>query len=304
MDNGSLFDSDNESQGDGSGELRPYEFPFTGQQVRAGLIDDEAWLVAPDVCAILKHSNVTMAVKGLDDDEKRTIERSSSEALNFPSTFADLRIQSITLINESGLYTLVMRSHVPAAKAFRRWVTHEVLPSLRKNGRFDIRQVSNRDLALMVIAESDRAEQAETRAVVAETRVAELEPAAAQAETYAAADGLTTKRAFARDVQQWYSPRGVKVAQQQVFDFLGYIGLITRMAGSEHDQATAHAIKEDRAKNATKNVEMPDGTILKVKYGKLTSKGEKYAWKRIYAAIGEHGTLDLDVIRRAMVPVG
>ncbi|MFD9950898.1 Bro-N domain-containing protein [Nonomuraea sp. NPDC059023] len=304
MANRSLFDSDDEPQKGISGEILPYEFPFTGQQVRAGLMGDEPWFVAADACAILKHTNATMAVKGLDEDEKRTIERSSSEALSFPDLFADLRIQSVTLINESGLYTLVMRSHVPAAKAFRRWVTHDVLPSLRKDGRFDIRKVSPRELALMVIAEADRADQAESRAVTAESRVAELEPAAAQAELYASADGLTTKRAFARDVQQWASARGVKVVQQQVFDFLAHIGLITRVAGSEHDQATAQAIKDGKARNSTKKVEMPDGTIIKVKYGKLTSKGEAYAWKRIYSAIGEYGTLDLNVIRRVVVPAG
>ncbi|MFI6883385.1 phage antirepressor KilAC domain-containing protein [Streptosporangium canum] len=141
------------------------------------------------------------------------------------------------------------------------------------------------------------AKQERAGRLVAEAKVAELEPAAAQAEIYAAADGLTTKRAFARDVQQWASPRGIKVTQQQVFDFLAHIGLITRAPGSEHDQATAQAIKDDKARNATKKVEMPDGTILKVKYGKLTSKGEAYAWKRIYTAIGEHGTLDLVAIR-------
>ncbi|WP_326642922.1 phage antirepressor KilAC domain-containing protein [Streptosporangium sp. NBC_01755] len=145
------------------------------------------------------------------------------------------------------------------------------------------------------------AKHATARAEVAEARADEFESGHAQAELYASADGLTAKRAFARDVQQWCAPRKIKVTQQQVFNFLGHIGLIIRSAGSEHDQATAQAIKDLRAENATKKVEMPDGTILKVKYGKLTSKGEKYAWDRIYKAIGEHGTLDLDVIKGVVV---
>ncbi len=130
----------------------------------------------------------------------------------------------------------------------------------------------------------------------AEARAKELEPGAAQAETYAEADGLTTKRSFARDVIQRFSPRGVKITHQQVYDFLGYIGLITRAATSEHDQATTPAVNAGRAKNSTKLIERSDGTFMKVKYGKLTSKGELYAWKHIYAAIGEHGTLDLSVV--------
>lgn len=121
-------------------EIELFRFPETDQPMRAGTLpdSDEAWFVAPDVCAILKHSNVTMAVAGLDDDEKKTIYRGSSEALRFPETFADLRIQSIVLVSEPGLYSLVMRSKVEGAKRFRRWVTHEVLPAIRKTGRYAV----------------------------------------------------------------------------------------------------------------------------------------------------------------------
>lgn len=134
------------------------------------------------------------------------------------------------------------------------------------------------------------------------TRIKALEPAEALMKTYAGARGLTTKRAFARDVQQWALDQGYEVSQQQVFDFLHHIGLFIRSSTSEHDQAMSQAIKDRKAKNVTIKIEHSDGTIEKRKYGKLTAKGEDYAWRRIHDALEQHGTLDLDVIKGTLVP--
>lgn len=117
-----------------------FRFPDTDQIVRAGTLpdSDEVWFVAPDACSILGLANVTKAVAGLDEDERKTIHRGSSEALTFTDPFTDLRIQSVVLVSEPGLYSLIMRSRVEGAKRFRRWVTHEVLPALRKTGRYAV----------------------------------------------------------------------------------------------------------------------------------------------------------------------
>lgn len=293
MTDGTLFGQSDDDEGGISGELVPYEFPFTGEQVRAGMIDGEPWLLAPDVCMILKHSNVTMAVKGLDEDERQTVHRGSSEALNFPGLFADQRINSVTLINEPGLYSLVLRSKVPAAKAFKKWVA-AVLKQIRRTGSYGIpvprRELSNRELAMMVLAEADRAD-------LAESKVKELTPGHELAQTYAAASGTMTMRAFARTVQQWGRDRKVDVKQEQVFDFLGLIGMVIRSRTSERNQATAHALKAGWAENTTKDYEMPDGELRLSTYAKLTRRGIDHAWKRIHSAIGEFGTLDPKVIR-------
>lgn len=127
-------------------------------------------------------------------------------------------------------------------------------------------------------------------------RNAELEPAAALAETYAGAGGVVTVRTFARNVQQWAQPRGIKVLQDQVFDFLGYIGMIIRANTSEKGQATAHALKAGWCENNTKDYETKTRGMLLTTYARLTQKGVDHAWKRVYAALGEFGTLDLAVI--------
>lgn len=114
-------------------------FNFNDNQVRTVLIDGEPWFVASDVTSILELANTSMAVQALDDDEYRIIGRSEMAVLTLSSTDSQKGgAQSMTLVSESGLYSLVMRSRKPESKAFRKWVTSEVLPSIRKTGSYDI----------------------------------------------------------------------------------------------------------------------------------------------------------------------
>jgi prophage antirepressor-like protein len=104
-------------------------------KVRTQLINDEPWFVAKDVCEILALKNVSQALNadpdkgtlGLDDDEKLRCR-----------IYISGQHRELWLVNESGLYNLIFRSNKPEAKIFRRWVTHEVLPALRKTGTYSL----------------------------------------------------------------------------------------------------------------------------------------------------------------------
>lgn len=96
-----------------------------GHDVRVVLVDGAPWFVAKDVCAILGLENVSRAIRGLDTDEKGV---TNSNTLG--------GVQSMTTVNESGLYCMLLRSRRPEAKAFKRWVTHEVLPAIRRTGLY------------------------------------------------------------------------------------------------------------------------------------------------------------------------
>lgn len=101
-------------------------FGYDDQLVRTVLIDDTPWFVAKDVCAALGIQNHKDSVaKSLDDDEK-----------GVEKIYSLGGVQETIVINESGLYTLIMRSNKPEAKRFRKWVTSEVLPSIRKTGQY------------------------------------------------------------------------------------------------------------------------------------------------------------------------
>lgn len=100
-------------------------FHFEAREVRTVLINDQPWFFAVDVCASLGLSDTNKALIGLDDDEKREHEQYSGSG------------RRPILINESGLYSLILRSRKAEAKRFKKWVTAEVLPAIRKHGRYE-----------------------------------------------------------------------------------------------------------------------------------------------------------------------
>jgi len=103
-------------------------FDFESQAVRSLLRDDEPWFVAADVCRVLDIANPRDAVSKLDDDEKTTVANTDGRAGH--------GAQSYNIISESGLYALIFTSRKPEAKKFRKFVTSEVLPTLRRTGQF------------------------------------------------------------------------------------------------------------------------------------------------------------------------
>ena len=110
-------------------ELKLFNNPEFGT-IRVISIEDEPWLVGKDVAEALGYSNTKDALAThVDDEDKRVIQRSENATLEIPN-------RGMTIINESGLYSLVLSSKLPGAKKFRRWVTSEVLPSIRKTGGY------------------------------------------------------------------------------------------------------------------------------------------------------------------------
>lgn len=106
--------------------LQVFYNPETGVNLRTKVIDNESWFVAQDICSILGLNNITKAMAGLDFDEKHGVTISNAVGNN----------QEVRAVNESGLYHLIFISRKPEAKAFRKWVTNEVLPSIRRTGSY------------------------------------------------------------------------------------------------------------------------------------------------------------------------
>jgi prophage antirepressor-like protein len=102
-------------------------FEFEKNEVRTIIKDNEPWFVAKDVCDILGIKNSRDSLKNLDDDEK---------GVDFTDTLGGK--QEVNTVNESGLYNLIFKSNKEGAKKFKRWVTHEVLPSIRKTGGYSL----------------------------------------------------------------------------------------------------------------------------------------------------------------------
>lgn len=123
----------NSNETQAAGLLEVFTFNQNSTPIRVQVINNEPWFVAKDVCEVLEHSNHKMAIKTLEEDEVSSVYL--TDALG--------RKQDTKVVNESGLYTLIFQSRKPEAKSFRKWVTSEVLPSIRKKGYYGIKKPAN-----------------------------------------------------------------------------------------------------------------------------------------------------------------
>ena len=106
-------------------------FDFNDSPVRVMIRDNEPWFVAVDVCRVLEIANSRDAVAGLDEDEKATVGNADSRP-------GEPGAKSFQTISESGLYALIFKSRKPEAKKFRKWVTADVLPAIRRSGGYSL----------------------------------------------------------------------------------------------------------------------------------------------------------------------
>ena len=127
-------------------------FNFSGQDVRIITINGDPWFVGKDVADILGYSNSRKALSDHVDDEDKGVTKSDTLGGN----------QNITIINESGLYSLILKSKKPEAKQFKRWVTSEVLPTIRKHGAYMTQPqvpTTQRELIMLALAGNEETNQ-------------------------------------------------------------------------------------------------------------------------------------------------
>ncbi len=172
-------------------------------EMRTVTIGEQIWFVGKDVAEILGYKNSKDAlITHVSDEDKRIIQRSEIATLEnhlpkevFPVNFTsgDIPNRGLTIINESGLYSLILSSKLQSAKEFKRWVTSEVLPSVRKHGAYMTQETIENVLlnpdTIITLAKQLKAERA---------KVAELQPKADYFDTVANSSGLTNLRETAK----------------------------------------------------------------------------------------------------------
>ena len=219
----------------------------------------EPLFVAKDICAILDLGNPRSSIALLDDDEKGV------HSVDTPGGK-----QQMTTVTEPGFYKLVMRSRTSEAKAFQRWVTHEVLPALRRDGGY-------------MVARDETPEQTMARAVLLaqatidrqRDRIAELEPKALFADAVAASDGTCLIGELAKMMRQ----NGVEVGQNRLFAMLredGYLGNV----GQNRNVPTQRAMDLGLFRIKETAVTHSDGHVTISRTPKVTGKGQQYFVKR------------------------
>lgn len=224
--------------------------------------DGEPWFVAKDVCDALELSNVTVALQRLDDDER--------------AKFNLGRQGDTNVVNEAGLYTLILGSKKKEAHAFKRWVTHEVLPALRRDGAYVASDGDEDDATLMA-----RALLAAKRAIDRkDRRIAELEPKALFADAVSASDGTCLVGELAKMMTQ----AGYPIGQNRLFAKLredGYLG----KSGSNRNVPLQRYVEMGLFKIKETAITHADGHVTINRTPKCTGKGQRYFIERYCKAI-------------------
>ena len=240
-------------------------FDFKGAALRT-LTDEagEPWFVLKDCMNILDLGNPTETVKMFDEDEFSTAEVIDSIG----------RRQQAYIISEPGLYRLVMRSRKPEAKEFQRWVTHEVLPQIRRTGGYIPTDAGDDDMTILAKAVmiGQRTMEAQKRKIAAQqTRIVELEPKARFADAVAASDDTCLVGELAKMLLQ----NGIPVGQNRLFRLLraeGYLG----KSGSNRNMPTQRAMDLGLFRIKETTVTHADGHTTVSRTPKVTGKGQRY----------------------------
>ena len=219
----------------------------------------EPWFVAKDVCDALGLGRQHDSTRYLDDDEK-------GEGLVNTSS----GVQTMVTVNEPGLYRLILKSRKPEAKAFQRWVTHEVLPAIRRDGGYMVARDETPEETMaraLLIAQSTIDRQT--------AQIAELKPKALFADAVAASDGTCLIGELAKMMRQ----NGVDIGQNRLFevmreqDFLG-------KSGSNRNVPTQRAMEMGLFRIKETAITHSDGHVTISRTPKVTGKGQVYFLKR------------------------
>ena len=232
-------------------------FSFEGNKVRTLRLDDEPWFVAPDVTKILDMSNTTVALSRLDEDER--------------SKFNLGRQGNTNIVNEYGLYKLILASRKPNAKKFQRWVTHEVLPAIRKHGAYMTDQKAF-DVVHNKYGLADLLQQAADQLKSKDIQIEEMKPKARFADSVAASKTTI----LIGDLAKILRGNGVDIGTNRLFKWLREHGYLISRKGSDWNSPTQRAMNLGLFKVIESTINHADGTTSISKTTKVTGKGQQY----------------------------
>lgn len=250
-------------------ELKIFQSPQFGT-IRTLMVDNEPWFVGKDVAEILGYGDTNQAIrKHVDDEDKLTRQ--------FDGTGQK---RDMIIINESGLYSLILSSKLPKAKEFKRWVTSEVLPSIRKHGAYmtdDVLERTITDPDFMIKLLTKMKEEKKAREI-AEQQVKELTPKGIFADAVNSSETSILVGELAKLLKQ----NGVNMGRNRLFDWMKNNGYLIK-SGSERNMPTQKSMEMKLLEIKERNVANPDGSIKIVKTPKVTGKGQIYFINKLLA---------------------
>lgn len=244
-------------------DIQIFENPKFGS-IRVMEIDGEPWFVGKDVAIILGYSNPRKAIIDHVDEEDKGVTKCDTLGGQ----------QDVTIINESGFYSLILSSKLPDAKIVKHWVTHEVLPSIRKNGAYINGQENmsaEQLIAKALVAAQKIIDDKENQIKQKDEHIKIMEPKARFADAVSASDTSILVGEFAKILRQ----NGMDIGQNRLFDWLRKQGyLCTR--GSMRNAPTQKSMDLGLFEVKERTITEPNGAVRTVRTTKITGKGQQY----------------------------
>lgn len=245
---------------------------FSNQEfgvIRAVEIDGEPWFVGKDVAERLGYERATKAIQDHVDNEDKD---------EVPIQDSIGRMQKTPIINESGLYSLILSSKLPRAKAFKRWVTSEVIPSIRKHGAYMTletaeQMLSNPDFMIRLLQEL-KSEQEQRRELERQKKE--------NAPKVLFADAVKTSRTsiLVGELAKILKQNGVETGQTRLFSWLRDNGFLIKRKGSDYNMPTQKAMEAGLFEIKETAVTHADGHVSVNRTPKVTGKGQLYFVER------------------------
>lgn len=249
--------------------LQIFDSPDFGQ-IRTIQQNGEPWFVGKDVADILGYQNGSRDVnRHVDEDDRQNYQNGTFESN-----------RGLTIINESGLYSLILSSKMPKAKEFKRWVTSEVIPAIRKTGGYIAGSENMTDAELMakaVLVAQSTIQQRDQRIKELESDVAAAKPKVLFADAVSASDSTILIGDLAKILKQ----NGYNTGQKRLFQWLRENGYLIKRRGADYNSPTQSAMEMGLFAVKESTVICPDGHTKVNKTTKVTGKGQVYFINRL-----------------------
>ena len=248
-------------------------------QVRTTIINDEPYFVGKDVAGILGYSNLDKAIRQhVDPEDKQPVYLNNLTAQNGSPTKA-------IAISESGLYSLIFGSKLEEAKRFKRWVTSEVLPAIRKHGAYATAPTIDKilddpDYGIRLL-QNLKEEREKRKALEAQNAV--MIPKAVFADAVTTSDSCILIGDLAKLLRQ----NGVEIGQKRLFEWLRNHGFLIKRRGADWNSPTQRAMEMGLFEIKETAITHSDGHVTISKTTKVTGKGQIYFVNRFLGEVVE-----------------
>ena len=228
--------------------------------VRTLVINSEPWFVGKDVAEALGYKNTKDALaKHVDSEDKEILKSQNATLENIPN-------RGVTVVNESGLYSLVLSSKLPSAKKFKRWVTSEVLPALRKTGQYQVKELSGQELMAKALIEAQSVLAAKDK------QIEQMKPKVVFADAVATSHTSILVGELAKILKQ----NGIEMGQKRLFAWLREKGYLIKRQGTDYNMPTQKAMELGLFEIKEGSYVNGSGVNITTKTPKITGKGQQY----------------------------